>query len=914
MRYVYFFGNGKSDGRSSMKQLLGGKGANLCEMVSLGLPVPPGFVISTETCDFYNKNAGQYPEEVKDQVAQAIAQVEGAMKQKFGSQSKPLLLSIRSGAAVSMPGMMDTVLNLGLNDQTVQSFSKETGNPAFVWDSYRRFIAMYSNVVGSCDMEPFEHVLWETKKKLNINADCDIPVSELKKICETYKGIYQKQIGKVFPQDPQTQLWESITAVFRSWNNPRAVKYRQLNNIKGLKGTAVNVQAMVYGNYNNASATGVCFSRNPSNGDPRFYGEWLVNAQGEDVVAGIRTPQQITKEASLQWAADHSISEVERSSKFPSMEERMPECYKELVDLKNLLENHFRDMQDMEFTIQDGRLFFLQTRNGKRTTPAAVRIAKDMVTEGLIDKKTAVSRIDCEQIDQLLHPYIDPSAKVNVWGKGLPASPGAGVGQIVFTADAAEAWQAEGKSVIMVRVETSPEDLGGMNAACGILTARGGMTSHAAVVARGMGKPCICGVSDLVIDYKAKTVTMKGKTLKEGEWLSLNGTKGEVIIGKVPLVKPTVQGSAFGEILTWASEIRTMGVRANADTPKDAATAYSFGAEGIGLCRTEHMFFEGDRIDSVREMILARDEAGRKKALKKILPYQKSDFVGLFKAMKGLPCTIRLLDPPLHEFVPHDAKAQADLAKKLGLTADAVANRVHELLEANPMLGHRGVRLGLTYPEIYDTQVEAIFEAACDVQKETGTSLIPEVMIPLVGKTEELTIMKKRCITIAENILEKRGVTMKYLVGTMIEVPRAAVTADEIAQEAEFFSFGTNDLTQMGCGFSRDDAASFLKHYVKLGIYDRDPFQVLDQEGVGQLVAMAVQKGRSARPGLKCGICGEHGGEPSSVKFCHRVGLDYVSCSPFRVPVAIVAAAQAAIEEEAALLATRRAIAKGSKL
>ena len=914
MRYVYFFGNGRSDGGSSMKQLLGGKGANLCEMVNLGLPVPPGFVISTETCDFYNKNAGQYPDEVKDQVAKAIQEVEGAMKQKFGSQSKPLLLSIRSGAAVSMPGMMDTVLNLGLNDQTVESFAKETGNPEFVWDSYRRFIAMYANVVGSCDMEPFEHVLWDIKKKQNISADCDIPLSDLKKICETYKGIYQKQVGKIFPQDPETQLWESITAVFRSWNNPRAVKYRQLNTIKGLKGTAVNVQAMVYGNYNSDSATGVCFSRNPSNGDPRFYGEWLVNAQGEDVVAGIRTPQQITKEASLQWAADHSVNENERASKFPSMEERMPRCFKQLVDLKNLLEQHFRDMQDMEFTIQDGRLFFLQTRSGKRTTPAAVRIAKDMVTEGLINKKIAVSRIDCNQIDQLLHPYIDPKAKVDVWAKGLPASPGAGVGQVVFTADAAEAWQAEGKSVIMVRVETSPEDLAGMNAASGILTARGGMTSHAAVVARGMGKPCICGVADLDINYKSKTVTMKGKTLREGDWLSLNGTKGEVIIGKVPLVKPSLQGSAFGEILTWASEIRTMGVRANADTPKDAATAYSFGAEGIGLCRTEHMFFEGDRIDSVREMILARDEAGRKNALKKILPYQKSDFVGLFKAMKGLPCTIRLLDPPLHEFVPHEPKAQADLAKKLGVTADAVAKRVGELVEANPMLGHRGVRLGLTYPEIYDTQVEAIFEAACDVQKETGMSLVPEVMIPLVGKTEELSIMKKRCITIAENILEKRRVTMKYLVGTMIEVPRAAVTADEIAHEAEFFSFGTNDLTQMGCGFSRDDAGSFLKHYVKLGIYDADPFQVLDQEGVGQLVAMAVQKGRASRPGLKCGICGEHGGEPSSVKFCHRVGLDYVSCSPYRVPVAIIAAAQAAIEEEDALLATRRAIAKGSKL
>eukprot|EP01061_Rhynchopus_euleeides_P041643 TRINITY_DN72845_c0_g1_i1.p1 TRINITY_DN72845_c0_g1~~TRINITY_DN72845_c0_g1_i1.p1 ORF type:complete len:914 (+),score=476.79 TRINITY_DN72845_c0_g1_i1:136-2877(+) len=911
-KYVYSFGGGKSDGDSKMKQLLGGKGANLCEMTRLGLPVPPGFVISTETCEFYNKNAGVYPAEVTNQVNDSIAEVEQLMGMKFGANTRPLLFSVRSGAAVSMPGMMDTVLNLGLNDHSVVAFAKETRNEKFVWDSYRRFLAMYSNVVGGCDMEPFEHELWETKKRLGVKSDCDLPLAELKRISNVYKKLFETQCKRVFPQDPQTQLWEAITAVFRSWTNPRATKYRELNHIRGLKGTAVNVQAMVYGNYDNNSATGVCFSRNPSNGDPRFYGEWLVNAQGEDVVAGIRTPQQITKEASEDWAFNHNISESERSSKFPSMEERMPQLFRELVDLKNLLERHFRDMQDMEFTIQQGKLYFLQTRNGKRTTQAAVRIATDMVNEGLIDKKEAVMRIDCGQIDQLLHPYIDPKLKVHVLAKGLPASPGAGVGQVVFTAAAAEEWAAHGKTVIMVRTETSPEDLSGMNAANGILTARGGMTSHAAVVARGMGKCCVCGVSELHVDYKNKRATLANKVLREGDWLSLNGTSGQVIDGKVPLVKPTLSGP-FGEILKWASEIRRLGVRANADTPKDAATAFSFGAEGIGLCRTEHMFFEGDRIDAVREMILAEDVAGRKVALNKILPYQKADFVGIFKAMQGLPCTIRLLDPPLHEFVPHDQKTQEELARKLGIPAEKVSARVRALHEANPMLGHRGVRLGLTYNEIYDTQVEAIFEAACDVKQTTGMDLQPEIMIPLVGKVEELTIMKQRCIKVGETVLDRRGVKMNYLVGTMIEVPRACVTADEIAAEAEFFSFGTNDLTQMGCGFSRDDAGAFLKHYQRLGIYHHDPFQVLDEGGVGQLVEMAVQKGRASRGQLKCGICGEHGGDPRSVKFCHKAGLNYVSCSPYRVPVAIMAAAQAAIEEERQLSDSRRAIAR-SKL
>ncbi|KAJ9442701.1 Pyruvate [Diplonema papillatum] len=912
-RYVYPFGDGKSDGDKTMKQLLGGKGANLCEMTKLGLPVPPGFVITTECCDFYNKHSGKYPDEVQDQVAVAIDEIEKQMGVRFGNASKPLLLSVRSGAAVSMPGMMDTVLNLGLNDVVVAAFATEINNEAFVWDSYRRFIAMYANVVGGCDMEPFEHELWGTKKRLGIQADCDIPVRELKRICGAFKKLYEGQVKKTFPQDPKTQLWESITAVFRSWNNARAVKYRSLNRITGLKGTAVNVQAMVYGNYNNESATGVCFSRNPSDGDPRFYGEWLVNAQGEDVVAGIRTPQQITKEASVEWARNHGIPERKRATEFPSMEERMPRCYKELVDLKDLLERHYKDMQDMEFTIQNGKLFFLQTRSGKRTMQAAVRIAKDMVNEGLIDKKEAIMRLDCGSIDQLLHPYIDPKQKVKQLAKGLPASPGAGVGQIVFTAQAAEEWKAAGKSVIMVRVETSPEDLTGMDAAVGILTARGGMTSHAAVVARGMGKCCVCGVNELVVDYKAKTATLGAKTLREGDWISLNGSSGQVIDGKVPLVKPSLSGP-FGDLLKWATEVRRLGVRANADTPKDAKVAFDFGAEGIGLCRTEHMFFEGNRIDAVREMILAETVQGRKNALEKILPYQEQDFKGIFKAMNGLPCTIRLLDPPLHEFVPHDDKAQTYLAQKLGLTKEYVHDRVHSLTEANPMLGHRGVRLGLSYPEIYDTQVEAVFRAACDVKKETGLEIKPEVMIPLVGKVEELAIMKRRAIAVAEKVMEKKGVKLNYLIGTMIEVPRACVTADQIAVEAEFFSFGTNDLTQMGCGFSRDDSGKFLKEYVQMGIYTHDPFQVLDQEGVGALMEMAVKKGRATRGDLKCGICGEHGGEPSSVKFCHRTGLNYVSCSPYRVPVAIIAAAQAAIEEERALAAARAAIARSSKL
>lgn len=913
-KFVYPFANGKSEGQSSMKYLLGGKGANLCEMTNLGLPVPPGFTITTECCEYYEKSGGKYPEEVTAQVEEAMRIVEQSMGQKWGDPKKPLLLSVRSGAAASMPGMMDTVLNLGLTDSTVRAFAAATGQDAFVWDSYRRFIAMYSNVVGQCDMEPFEHELWGTKKRIGVTADCDIPVSELKRICEVFKGIWQKQKGSAFPQDPHSQLWESINAVFRSWGNPRAVRYRKMNLIKGLVGTAVNVQAMVYGNFNNNSATGVCFSRNPANGDPRFYGEWLVNAQGEDVVAGIRTPQQITKEASLEWAGEHSIPESDRRSKFPSMEETMPKLFGQLVDLKNLLEKHFRDMQDMEFTIQDGTLYFLQTRSGKRTTSAAVRIATDMVNEGMISKREAVMRVNAEQVDQLLHPFIDPKASVEILAKGLPASPGAAVGQIVFTAEAAEHWKAEGKNVIMVRTETSPEDLGGMDAAQGILTARGGMTSHAAVVARGMGKCCVCGVSEMVVDYKAKTATIKGKVLGEGEWISINGTKGDVILGKAPLVKPDLHGP-FGIILKWASEYRRLGVRANADTPKDAQTAFQFGAEGIGLCRTEHMFFDGDRIDAVREMILATDTAGRKKALEKIIPYQRADFVGIFKAMRGAPCTIRLLDPPLHEFVPHDQKAQEDLARKLGLSAAHVAKRVQALSESNPMLGHRGVRLGITYPEIYDAQCVAIFEAAVDVQQETGMKISPEIMIPLVGKVEELSIMKKRCITVGEGILAKRGARdFHYTVGTMIEVPRAAVTADKIAEEAEFFSFGTNDLTQMGCGFSRDDSASFLKDYVKQGIYDRDPFQVLDQEGVGELLRMAVQKGRATKPMLKCGICGEHGGEPNSVKFCHRVGLNYVSCSPFRVPVAILAAGQAAIEEEDELAAQRKAISRSSRL
>jgi len=906
VKYVYGFGTGKTDGDASMKNTLGGKGANLCEMVKLGIPIPPGFVISTECCQFVSQQ-GKYPDEVTASVDAAIAQIEKDVGRKFGDLNDPLLLSVRSGAAVSLPGMMDTVLNLGLTDKTVSSIVSKGGDVHFVWDSYRRFIAMFSNVVQQLDMEPFEHVLEETKKRLDKekplpgglkHADKDIPVKEVERVVTEYKKLYKQQAGKDFPQDSREQLWASINAVFRSWDNARAVKYREMNNIKGLIGTAVTVQTMVFGNRDNTSATGVAFSRNPSNGDPYLYGEYLINAQGEDVVAGIRTPQQVTKRGSLEWAKRMGVSEADRSSKFPSLEESMPPQYKELMEITNALEARFKDLQDMEFTIEQGKLWFLQTRNGKRTAAASVAIAVDLVKEGMIDSEEALMRIEPNEITKLLLPSFDPEAARKLLARGLPASPGAAVGQVVFNAEDALAWKEQGKKTIMVRMETSPEDLVGMDAAEGILTARGGMTSHAAVVARGMGKTCVSGCGDL--EVSGKSATLAGKQIKEGDWISLDGTLGEVLDGQVALVKPSAGEGAFGQIMVWANQFRRLGVRTNADTPKDAAVAVGFGAEGIGLCRTEHMFFEGDRIDAVRAMMLATDEDERLQALQQIKPYQKKDFKGLFNAMSGKPCTIRLLDPPMHEFVPHEFKEQSELAPKIGKSAEWVAARVKSLEESNPMLGHRGVRLGLCYPEIYEAQVEALFDAATEVEKETGMTLVPEVMIPLVGKVNELKIMKDRCIAVAERVLQQKGSKMKYMMGTMIEVPRAALTANEVAQEAEFFSFGTNDLTQMGCGFSRDDSAVFLKEYVKMGIYDADPFQVLDQEGVGLLIEMAVQKGRQVRADLKCGICGEHGGEPSSVKFCHRVGLDYVSCSPYRVPIAIIAAGQAAIEEKRA--------------
>jgi len=906
VKYVYTFGNGKTDGDASMKNTLGGKGANLCEMVKLNIPIPPGFVISTDCCQFFSQQ-GRYPDEVTAAVDAALATTEQSVGRKFGDINDPMLLSVRSGAAVSLPGMMDTVLNLGLNDASVKAAIARGGEVHFVWDSYRRFIAMFSNVVQQLNMEPFEHVLEGTKKRLDKekplpggvkHADKDIPIKDVEAVVAEYKRLYKEQTKEDFPQDPRAQLWASINSVFRSWDNSRAVKYREMYNIKGLKGTAVTVQSMVFGNRDSTSATGVAFSRNPSNGDPFLYGEYLINAQGEDVVAGIRTPQQVTKRGSLEWAQRMGIKEADRAGKFPSMEETMPTQYAELMKITNTLEDRFKDLQDMEFTIEQGKLWFLQTRNGKRTAAASVKIAVDLVHEKVIDPEEAVMRIEPNEINKLLLPSFDPAASRSLLARGLPASPGAAVGQVVFSAEDALEWKNQGKKTIMVRMETSPEDLVGMDAAEGILTARGGMTSHAAVVARGMGKCCVCGCGDL--EVSGKKATIAGKPLKEGDWISLDGTLGEVLDGTVALVRPSTGEGPFSQIIKWANQFRRLGVRTNADTPKDAATAVGFGAEGIGLCRTEHMFFEGDRIDAVRAMMLATDQGDRLKALEDIKPYQKKDFKGLFIAMKGMPCTIRLLDPPMHEFVPHEFKEQSELATKIGKSAEWVAARVKSLEESNPMLGHRGVRLGLCYPEIYEAQVEALFDAAIEVQAETGMPIEPEVMIPLVGKVEELKIMKDRCVAVADRVLAAKGAKMSYKMGTMIEVPRAAITADQVAKEADFFSFGTNDLTQMGCGFSRDDSGAFLKEYVRLGIYDADPFQVLDQEGVGLLVEMAVQKGRATRPDLKCGICGEHGGEPTSVKFCHRVGLDYVSCSPYRVPIAIVAAAQAAIEEKRA--------------
>jgi pyruvate,orthophosphate dikinase len=885
-KYVYKFGAGKAEGNKDMKILLGGKGANLAEMANIGIPVPPGFTISTEVCKMYYENNGQYPEDVKQQIIDGVRHIEEIMGLKFGDPEKPLLVSVRSGAPVSMPGMMDTVLNLGLNDETVHGLIKMSNNERFGWDSYRRFVQMYGDVVMGLKPEskeeedPFEVIIDKVKKEKGVKLDTELDAEDLKKLVELFKAEIKKRTGKDFPTDVWDQLWGAINAVFGSWNNERAIKYREINNIPPDWGTAVNVQAMVFGNMGDDSATGVAFTRNPATGEKIFYGEYLVNAQGEDVVAGIRTPQPINHNTKTD------PSQV-------TLEELMPEAYKQLDEIQKKLEQHYKDMQDIEFTIQHGRLWMLQTRTGKRTAAAAVRIAVEMVEEGLIDKETAVMRVQPEQLDQLLHPTFDPKAEKKVVAKGLPASPGAATGRIVFNAEDAEEWAKKGEKVILVRIETSPEDIGGMDAAEGILTQRGGMTSHAAVVARGMGKCCVAGCGELEIDYREKTMAAGGKVFKEGDWISLDGSTGEVIEGKVPTVEPALSGN-FGKLMSWADEIRKLNVRTNADTPHDSEVARNFGAEGIGLCRTEHMFFEGDRIKAVREMILADDEAGRRKALEKLLPYQREDFYGILKVMHDLPVTIRTLDPPLHEFLPHDEESQKEMAEEMGVTLEQVKAKVEALSEFNPMLGHRGCRLGITYPEITEMQARAIMEAACKLTKE-GVKVYPEIMIPLVGTKAELAHQKKVVVETAEKVMEEMGVKVDYKVGTMIEIPRAALTANEIAEEAEFFSFGTNDLTQMTFGYSRDDAGKFLQEYKEKGILPDDPFQTLDQSGVGQLVEMGVKKGRSTKPNLKVGICGEHGGDPRSIDFCHRVGLNYVSCSPYRVPIARLAAAQAEI-------------------
>jgi len=895
---VFFFGSGKAEGNAKMKELLGGKGANLAEMTNLGVPVPPGFTIATSVCKEYEEKKGKWPAGLELEVKANVAKLEKAMNAKLGDPKRPLMVSVRSGAAISMPGMMDTVLNLGLNDSVVKGIIDRTANPRFAYDIYRRFIDMFGDVVMGCDHEYFEHVIHTAKQKAGVKNDNELSADQLKNVVEQYKKVYKKHVGGMFPQDGFQQLKHAVNAVFGSWDSDRAVKYRQLNNITGLLGTAVNVQAMVFGNMGDDCGTGVCFTRNPSTGKKEFYGEFLMNAQGEDVVAGIRTPVPLDK-----------LNNV------------MPKAYKELTSLMTKLEKHYKDMQDMEFTIQERTLYILQTRTGKRTAEAAVKTAVDMVKEKLISEKQAVTRVEPAQIDRLLHPHFDAKAKRNIIAKGLPASPGAAVGQVVFTADTAESWRDKGKKVILVRIETSPEDIGGMDAAQGILTARGGMTSHAAVVARGMGKCCVAGVGDININYSTKKFTVGKITVKEGDYISLDGSAGQIILGQLPTVEPSLSGD-FGKFMKICDKVRKLGVRTNADPPADAARARAFGAEGIGLCRTEHMFFEGDRIWAVREMILAAEdydvmleklfvaESEKQKAeinkeyapvkkqfegaLKKLLPYQRKDFVGILKAMAGLPVTIRLLDPPLHEFLPQDDKSQTEMARRLKISPARVREEVEKLHEFNPMLGHRGCRLAVTYPAIYRMQTRAIIEAAIQVKKMRKT-VLPEIMIPLIGSIKELKFVKDQVIDEINKVFKEKKTKVKYLLGTMIEVPRAALTADEVATEAEFFSFGTNDLTQMTMGFSRDDAGKFLGEYVEHGIYDTDPFQALDQTGVGKLVSIGIDLGRMTRKNLKVGICGEHGGEPSSIDFCHRAGMNYVSCSPFRVPIARLAAAQAAI-------------------
>ncbi len=882
-KWVYTFGDGQAEGRADMRNLLGGKGANLAEMASIGVPVPPGFTITTEVCTYFYDNNKTYPADLKEQVNAALAGIEAKMGKKFGDADNPLLFSVRSGARVSMPGMMDTVLNLGLNDETVKGLAKVSGNEKFAYDSYRRFIQMYGDVVMGVHSDNFEHVLDKVRDENGYKFDNQMTVEQLKDVIAQFKKICD-DAGKPLPQDPQTQLWGAIGAVFGSWMIDRAITYRKLNNIPGNWGTAVNVQTMVFGNSGDNSATGVCFSRDPATGENYFYGEYLKNAQGEDVVAGIRTPQPMTKLVKERSGTD-----------MPCMEEEFPELFKQLSDIRAKLEAHYKDMQDMEFTIQDGKLWMLQTRNGKRTGTAALRIAVEMVKEGLIDKKTAIMRVEAGQVDQLLHPMFDKKAKKEVIARGLPASPGAAVGQVVFSAADAESWAGQGKKVVLVRVETSPEDISGMHVAQGILTARGGMTSHAAVVARGMGKPCVSGVPELRIDYTGKFLKVGDLVIKEGDMISIDGSTGEVMNGALPLVLPEMTGN-FGEFMGWVDEIRKLRVRANAETPKDAQTARQFGAEGIGLCRTEHMFFDPGRINHMREMILAKTEADRRVALDKLLPYQRNDFVELFKIMEGLPVTIRLLDPPLHEFLPHKHDEQVEIAQELGVSVEEIAARTAQLHEANPMLGLRGCRLAVVFPEICEMQTRAIIEAALEVDAQ-GIKVIPEIEVPLISSKKELEICKKIIDETAEKVFAEKGKKVAYFVGTMIELPRAALLADEIAEIADFFEFGTNDLTQTTLGMSRDDAGSFLPKYVEKGIYERDPFQSLDQSGVGKLVAMACQDGRKTNKELYLSICGEHGGDPASIMYLNQY-LDGVSCSPYRVPIARLAAAQAAVKDE----------------
>ncbi|MEA1085741.1 pyruvate, phosphate dikinase [Sphingomonas sp. CD22] len=883
-QYVYRFGGGVSDGGKGDKNLLGGKGSNLAEMASIGLPVPPGFTISTAMCTTYYDEGEQFPQSLRDEVAQGIAHIEGITGKTFGDAGNPLLVSVRSGARVSMPGMMDTVLNLGLNDATVEGLAAKSGDERFAWDSYRRFIQMYADVVLELDHGAFEEALEIAKEDNGFTLDTELSATDLKALVAEYKGLVEKEWGKPFPQDVHDQLWGAVGAVFGSWQSERAKVYRRLNDIPADWGTAVNVQAMVFGNMGETSATGVAFTRDPSKGDRAYYGEFLINAQGEDVVAGIRTPQYLTKAA-----------REEAGAKPASMEEAMPEVYAELAAVFDRLETHYRDMQDIEFTVEQGKLWMLQTRSGKRTAKAALKIAVDMANEGLITRNEAILRVDPMALDQLLHPTLDPEAPRDVIAKGLPASPGAASGTVVFDADTAEKRKAAGESVILVRVETSPEDIHGMHAATGILTARGGMTSHAAVVARGMGRPCVSGAGSLSISAKDKVMKVAGREVREGDTITIDGTSGEVMFGSVATVQPELAGD-FGVLMEWADGVRRLKVRANAETPLDCQTARDFGAEGVGLCRTEHMFFDADRITAVRQMILAQDEKGRRAALDKLLPAQRSDFTAIFEVMAGLPVTVRLLDPPLHEFLPHEENEFAEVAAAAGVDIDELKRRATELHEFNPMLGHRGCRLGVTYPEIYETQARAIFEAALDVAEKSGKAPIPEVMIPLVATKRELDLMKAVVDKAAQVVFAERGKTIDYLVGTMIELPRAALKAGEIAETGEFFSFGTNDLTQTTLGVSRDDAARFLGAYVEQGIYAKDPFVSLDIEGVGELVQMAADRGRATRPDIKLGICGEHGGDPASIAFCEKVGLDYVSASPYRVPIARLAAAQAALK------------------